>query len=161
MVTLDLHGSPQPEHPRQGSVTKCTLYSEEIVVTVLEFADKVLHNPTPRAIEGEFWECIGQQDSMALFFCQNANCLTAATEPLCCVLAQVSWLRCSSHFSLLKECPLSLSGPPSWRRCQPQRALSPLQDEPCCELEVVNLCSWLLWALCLSCFSYLFLLAHL
>lgn len=61
MVTSDLHGFPSPEGPKQESVTKCTLYSEEIlVVTVLEFADKVPHNPIPRAMAGAFWESIGQ-----------------------------------------------------------------------------------------------------
>ena len=58
-------------------------------VTVFGFADKVLHNLTPRVPEGEFWESTGQQDLMALFFFWNANCLKATVEPLCCVLSQV------------------------------------------------------------------------
>ena len=36
-------------------------------VTIFGFADKVLHNLTPRVRKGEFWESTRQQDLMALF----------------------------------------------------------------------------------------------
>ena len=61
-----------PHRPQLGvSVRVQSLLREnsEAIVTVLGFADKVLHNLTPRVPEGEFWEAIRQQDSMALFLC--------------------------------------------------------------------------------------------
>ena len=36
------------------------------IVTIFGFADKLLHNLTPRVPEGEFWESTGKQDSMTL-----------------------------------------------------------------------------------------------
>ena len=50
------------------------------------FADKVLHNLTPRVLEGEFWESTGQQDSMALFLFLECQLSKSAAETLFCVL---------------------------------------------------------------------------
>lgn len=74
------------------------------LVIILGFADNVLHNPTPRAMGGECWVSMGQQDSVTFFLCLDANHPTATAEPLCCVLVQVSQLNHSLHCSLLQEC---------------------------------------------------------
>ena len=67
-MNLDLFGVPSaPLLEVSDTVQYLPRGNSDPIVTVFGFADKVLHNLTPRVLEGEFWESTGQQESMALF----------------------------------------------------------------------------------------------
>ena len=69
-MNLDLQVVPSaPQLEVSNRVQSFLRGNIDPIVTIFGFADKLLHNLTPRVPEGEFWESIRKQDSMALFIC--------------------------------------------------------------------------------------------
>lgn len=70
MVTSDFLGVPLfPDLRTSHRVHPLWREKNNSIVPVLEFADNVLLNLTPRAKGGELWEVTGWLGSMVLYFC--------------------------------------------------------------------------------------------
>ena len=97
---MNLHLREFPAAPQLGvrdSVQSFLRGNSDPTVTVFFFADKVLHNLTPRVLEGEFWESIRQQDSVALFLCLECKVPESLSRaPVLCPFTGPTYLLAST-----------------------------------------------------------------